>query len=106
MPKMTDDQKKALKDLETLRAEEEKELELAEKEKETAEKEKRAAIASGDKKEEKKAEHIAIASESSINNLSEKIERLDAMIIALAEAKGPDARKAVEETRMKFLRRT
>jgi hypothetical protein len=103
---MTEEQRKAYDELQKLKAEEEAELVAAEAEKEAAEKQKRSAIAAGDKKEEKKAEHIAIASESSINNLSEKIERLDAMIIALAEAKGPEAKKAVQEAQMRFMRRT
>jgi hypothetical protein len=105
MPKMTDEQRKTLDELSKLKADEEKELELAEKEKEAAEKEKQAAIATGDKTLEKKASHNVIAGESSVQNLAEKIDKLDAMIIALAEAKGPEAKKAVEAARTRFLRR-
>jgi hypothetical protein len=106
MPKMTDEQRKAYEELQALKAEEEKELEAAEKEKEAAEKTKQAALAAGDKPGAEKAKNTVIASESSVTNLAEKIDRLDAMIIALAEAKGPETKKAVEAARTRFLRRS
>ena len=106
MSKLTDEQRKTLDELNKLREEEEKELEAVEKEKESAEKEKQAALAVGDKPSAEKARHIVSASESSVTNLSEKIDRLDAMIIALAEVKGPETKKAVEAARTRFLRRT
>jgi hypothetical protein len=106
MAKMTDEQRKTYDELKALREEEEKELEAAEKEKEAAEKKNQASLAAGDKAGADKAREIVTASESSVTNLSEKIDRLDAMIIALAEAKGPETKQAVEKARTRFLRRS
>jgi GTP cyclohydrolase III len=106
MPRMTDEQRKAYEDLKKLAAEEERELQAVEKEKEEAEKAKQAALAAGDKTGAKKAEATVIASESSIQNLNDKLDRVFAEIDALAEAKGPEAKARVQEVRTRFLRKT
>lgn len=106
MPKMTDDQRKQLEELNKLRADEEVELKAAEAEKEAAEKTRQQALAAGDKKGAAKADEIVTASESSVAALLEEMKRTQAMIVTLAEHKGgAEGKKAVEDVqRRRFLR--
>ena len=109
MPKMTEDQRKQLAELEKLKleeTEEEKALQALEADKKKAEKDKQEGLRTGDKEKVKEAkadlETIAV-SESTIHALLEQLKRQEALMELWLAEKGVPQSKIDEVKRRRFV---